>query len=115
MRDIALDLELLNLEISGDAAVALHIRRAYYLDSGLLLAVEERHQLVILALLDWIVFVIVALSAANRQAQKNCARGCHTVEQGLDAVLLLVNAAFLVDHGVAMEAGGDFLIKRGVR
>ncbi len=115
LRDVAFDLQLLHLEIGGDAAVAFHILRAYHFDSGLLLAIEERHELVILALLDGIVFVIVALGAADRQAQKDRARGGHAVEQRLDAVLLLIHAAFLVDHGVAMEAGGDFLIERGVR
>ena len=74
--------------------------------------VEEGEELVILALRDRIELVVVALAAADRQAQEDDAGGVDAIDDRLDAELLEVDAAFLVDLRVAVEAGGDLLLER---
>ena len=69
--------------------------------------VEEREQLIELALRDRIVLVIVAAGAAHRQPQKRRAGRADPIDHGLDAKLLRVGAPFLVDQRVAVKARGD--------
>jgi hypothetical protein len=47
--------------------------------------------------------------AGQGQAEQGGAGGVDAVDHGLDAELLRVDAALLVDLGVAVEAGGDAL------
>src|SRR5208282_1205397 len=61
--------------------------------------VEESEELVIVALRERIVLVVVALGASDRQSQKDRARGIDPVHDRLDAELLDVDPAFLVDLG----------------
>ena len=65
-------------------------------------------------MLDGIEFVVVALGAADGEAEPDGAGGGDAIEDAVDAELFFVDAAFLVDLGVAMEAGGDFLAFGGV-
>ena len=58
--------------------------------------------------------MVVAARAADRQAQKGRSGRADAVNHGLDAVLLVVDAAFLIDHRVAVKAGGDQLLLRRV-
>ena len=81
---------------------------------GLVSAVEEGEELVILFLCQGIVFMTMALRALNRQAEDSLADGVHPVEHRFHAELLGVDAPFLVDHRVAQESGRDDLILRGV-
>ena len=69
--------------------------------------VEEGEQPIILLLRERVELVVVALGALDGQAQDALADGVHAVEHGLHAELLGIDAAFLVDHRVAQEAGGD--------
>ena len=81
---------------------------------GLMRVIEEGEHPVILFLRDRVVLVGVALGALDGQAENALADGVHAVEHRLHAELLGIDAALLVDHGVAEEAGGDLLVLRGV-
>ena len=54
--------------------------------------------------------MIVAAGAAERQPEKGGAGGGHAVHHRFHAILLEIDAAFVVAGRVAMEAGGDQLI-----
>jgi hypothetical protein len=82
------------------------------LHRGLVLVVQEGEELVVLLLLDGIELVVVALRAADGEAEPDGAGRRHAVEDAVDAELLLVDAALLIDLRVAMEAGGDLLRSR---
>ena len=74
--------------------------------------VQEGEHPVVLFLRERVELVVVALGALDRQAEDALADGVHAVEHRLHAELLGVDAAFLVDHRVAQEAGGDELVLR---
>ena len=57
----------------------------------------------------------VALGAGRGQAEPGCACGAHPIDHRQIPKLKRVDAAFLVDHRVAMEAGGDDVIDRRFR
>src|SRR5262249_5697617 len=78
-------------------------------------AVEEGEELVVLALAQRIVLVIVALAAADGHAEPDLAGGVDAIDAGLDAALLLIDAAFLGGQRVAVDAVGDLLSQRGAR
>ena len=59
--------------------------------------------------------MVVALRAADGQAEPDRARRADAIEDAVDAELLHVDAAFLVGGRVAMEARGDALRFAGVR
>ena len=73
--------------------------------------VEDREELVVFAVLDRVEFVVVTLCATDGEAEKRGAKRAHAIHHRLDAKLLGVDAAFLVDLGVAVEAGGNFLVR----
>ena len=77
--------------------------------------IEEGVELVILLGRERIVFVVVALAAAEGGAHPDRHGGVDAIDDRLVAELLIVGAAFGVGHGVAMETGGDFLLQRRVR
>ena len=77
--------------------------------------IEERGELVILALSEWIKFMVVATTAIERQAKPNRAHGLGHVEHIIDAILLGDAAALAIDHVVAVEAGGQNLFVRRIR
>ena len=77
--------------------------------------VEVGEDLVKLLLGDRVELVIVAARAAERQPEKCGAGGGHAVHDRLHAVLLEIDAAFIVARRIAMEAGGDQLIHGRVR
>ena len=79
------------------------------LQRRLVLIVEEGEEAVVFLLLDGVELVVVALGAADGQAEPDVAGGGHAVEDAVDAELFLVDAALLVDLRVAMETGGDAL------
>ena len=76
--------------------------------------IEEGEQLVVLALGNRVVLVVVAARASDRQAQKDRAGRADPVDYRFDPELLVVDAAFLVERRIAVEAGGDLLLHRGV-
>jgi hypothetical protein len=71
--------------------------------------VEECKQLIIFALAYGIKFVVVALGAADGQAKKDRPGRVDPVDNRFDPELLQVNAAFLIDQGIAVKATGDLL------
>ena len=76
--------------------------------------VEEGEQAVILGLRDGIELVRVALRALEGQTERAFADDIHAVEHRLHAELFRDDRAFLVDHAVAEETGGDELGLRAV-
>ena len=82
---------------------------------GLLGVVQEGHQLVVLAMLDRVVFVRVALGAADSQAQPRGAGGGHPVGHRMETELQRIDAALLIEHRVAVESRGDELVSRRIR
>src|SRR4030095_1140479 len=77
--------------------------------------VEKRVELEVLALRDRIVLVGVALSAPESEAEKRQAGRIDAVNDGLVPDLLLVRAALVIDHRVAMEPRRDELLPPGSR
>src|SRR5439155_10718587 len=75
----------------------------------------ERVEPVVLALREWVEFVVVALRAPKGEPKECRAGGVHAIDHRLDAKLLWVNAALLVDLRIAMEAGGNLLFESRLR
>ena len=57
--------------------------------------------------------MVVALGAADRQAEEDRAGRVDPIDDRLDAELLDVDAAFLVDRRIAVKPGGDPRCQRG--
>ena len=86
-----------------------------HFDERLVIVVQEREELEVLALQKGIVFVVVALAAIDGEAEPRFAYGVHAVNHRFGAELLGLDAAFLVEHRVAQKTGRDALVKRRVR
>ena len=82
---------------------------------GFVLIVEEGEQPIIVLLRNRVELVVVALRARDGEAKKRGSGGRQAVHDGFDAELFRVDAAFLIDLGVAVKSGGDFLIEGCVR
>ena len=78
-------------------------------------AVEEGREGVVVGLGDGVEFMGVALRAAQGHAQPGGAHGVHSVEDVVDAGFLGITTAFAVGHVVALEAGRELLLGRGIR
>ena len=72
--------------------------------------VEERVHLIELALRNGVELVIVTASASQRESEE--CRSCRSdaIHDCVDAVLLEIDAAFLIDHRVAVKSRRDQLI-----
>ena len=81
-----------------------------FLDTG-----KEGEELVILLVRDRVVLVRVALGTAKRQAHPGLAEGVGAVDVVANHKLFRVGAALLVEAGVAVEPGRDFLLVGRVR
>ena len=90
-----------------------YLRSASLSTSSTLL--KNGEHLIELALRDRIELVIVAARAAERQPEERPRRWWRRDRHRLYAILLEVDAAFVVAGRVAMEAGGDQLIDSGIR
>ena len=75
---------------------------------------EEGVEPVEILLRQRIVFVIVAARAVHGQPQPDGRGGLDAVGAIFGEKFLRNNAAFLVDHVVAVKSRGDFLVKRGI-
>ena len=62
-----------------------------------------------------VVFVGVALRAVKCEPHPRRARDPDAVDHRVEAVFLRVDAALLVEHGVSVKTGGDFVGGGGVR
>ena len=78
-------------------------------------AIEEGREGVVVGLGDGVELMGVALRAAEGHAQPRGAHGVHAIEHVIDARFFGVTAAFAVGHVVALEAGRELLLRRGVR
>ena len=103
------------IDLRSDRLSSGQVRRRGDLEFGLIRVVEEGEELVVVALSDRVVLVVVALGAADRQAEKDGARGVDAVDDRLDPELLDVDPPFLVDLRIAVEPGGDPRGERGFR
>src|SRR5437879_332081 len=81
------------------------------LDGG----VEESQEPVVFLLSDRVELVVVTLRAPESQSKESRAGGVDPVHDRFDAKLLRVDAAFLIDLRVAMEAGRDLLVESRLR
>ena len=77
--------------------------------------VKEGEEAVEVLLRDGVVLVIVAAPATHRHAQPDGGGGVEAVDDVLGLVLLGDRAALVVDHVVAVEAGGNQLLAGRVR
>ena len=77
--------------------------------------VEEGVEAVVIADRDRIVFVRVALSAADGEAHPHAAGGVHAVGEVLKTRLLLVHTRLGVQRSIAMETAGGELCERRLR
>ena len=59
--------------------------------------------------------MVVALGAGNRQTEECFTDRVHAIDHSLDAKLLRLDPAFLVQHRIAQKAGSDPLLQRGIR
>ena len=76
--------------------------------------IEEGVELEVLVDRDGIKLVRVALGAGHRGAHPHRKGGVHPVDDGGVAEFLVVGAAFVLRHRVAMKRGCDELIVRGI-
>ena len=83
--------------------------------AALLDVVEEREELIELALRDGVVFVVVAAAAVEGQPEPRRAGCLDAVDDRLNAPLLRDESALAVDPVVAIEAGGNELALRRLR
>ena len=77
--------------------------------------VEERIHLEELALRNGIELVIVAAGASQGESEERRPCRADAIDDRVDAVLLEIDSALLIDHRVAMEAGRDQLVVGRVR
>src|SRR5262245_61983213 len=110
-----LELVLDGCKCLADLLATCLVGRREYFEIRLVAAVQQRKELEILALTDRVEFVIVALAAADREAEPNCAGRVYAIDDRFNSELFQVDPAFLVDHRVAMESRGDELLCRRVR
>src|SRR4051812_38727001 len=90
-------------------AVLLVRQRRWQID--FVVAVEEREELVIVALRERVVLVVVTLGAAESRSEEDLGGRVDAIDDGLDAELFLVHAAFLVRQRIAVEAGSGLLLE----
>ncbi len=77
--------------------------------------IVEREKLVVLLLRERVELVVVALSAGERRAEPHRRGGVHPIEESLEPGLFVVDAAFLIEKGVAVKSGRDSLFGRRLR
>ena len=119
---ISFSIEILFEFLFGDLSLFLHIVGCFQFTGNLECAaqrflpvavvdslVEEGEELVVFALFDRIELMVVALSAANGESEKSSGGGVDAVDDRFNAELFGIDAAFLVDLGVAMETSGNLL------
>ena len=76
--------------------------------------VEEGEEAVVVLLRDGVELVIVAAGAAHGEAHEDVGSGVDAVGHIFHLILFGDRAAFVIDHVVAVEAAGEFLLDGGV-
>ena len=82
---------------------------------GVLALIEQGEEAVVIDLGDRIVLVRVTLGAADGEAHPDLHRRVHAILHRGHAEFLVVRAAFVIGHRVAMKGGGDLLILGRIR
>src|SRR3954453_17218104 len=81
---------------------------------GIFAIVKEGKHPVVLVMADWIELMRVTLGTTERKPQPHNAGCINAIDHSLDAKLLGVRAAFLIDQRVTMKSGGNELLSRWV-
>ncbi len=76
--------------------------------------VHKRHHLEVRMMRHRIKLMCMTLSATQRKPQPCGGRRIHPIHNRMKTKLQRINAAFFIDHGVAMKTSGDPLRARGV-
>ena len=84
------------------------------LHAGVGRLIEVSEEAIVIALRDRVVLMVVALSTLHRQAEPHERRRLHAIDRIFHAKLFGDRPAFVGRGVVAVEAGGDLLIARGV-
>ena len=92
-----------------------NVRFIGQLQSRFFSVVEERHQLIILAMRNRIVLVRVTLSTPRGKPQPGGPRRGNSISHRMKSKLQRIDAAFFVQHRVAMKPGGNSLGHRRIR
>ena len=95
------------VDLAADLLASRDLLRRGELELGLIHVVEEGKELIVLTLRDGIVLVIVALGAADGQAEEDRSGGIDPIDDRIDPELLDVDSSLLVDQRIAMEPRGD--------
>ena len=77
--------------------------------------VKQRHHRIVIGVQDRVILVCMALGAVEREAHPRSAGSADAVDHGVETVFVRINAAFFVEHRVAMKARGDEVVGRGAR
>ena len=88
--------------------------KSFDFEGGFVLIVEKSKQAVVVAVGNGVELVVMTLGAADAQAEQGRTGGGDSVEDRFDAELFRIDTAFLVDLGVAVEAGGCALSHGGL-
>ena len=99
------ELLLLLADLPGQLVPQALLGRAVGDHRRFMVVVQEGEEPVVLLLRHGVVLVIVALGALDGDAQHRLADAVHAVDQAVDAELLGVRTALLVEHRVAQEPG----------
>ena len=75
---------------------------------------KNAEELIVLLLCEGIIFVIVALRAPECCAEPNRGRGIRAVDERFPIGFFLIDATFLVEHGIAVEASCYLLFHAGI-
>ena len=94
---------------------AFRLRRGRQLQFRFVGVVHEREEAEVLRVRDRVELVRVALGTAHREPEPDGAGHVRAIDHGVVAELERVDAAFFVQHRVAVESGGDDLLAGGVR
>ena len=77
--------------------------------------VHKRHHLEVRMMRHRIKLMCMTLSATQRKPQPCGRRRIYPIHNRMKTKLQRINAAFFIDHGIAMKTSGDPLRARGVR
>src|SRR6185503_4865964 len=66
---------------------------------------------VVIVMSNRVVLMRMTLRAGHREAKPSGCRGCDTVLHGFGPIFLVITATLIVDLGIAIEPGGNFLFE----
>lgn len=64
--------------------------------------IQQRHGAVVIGVQDGIIFMSVALATVHGQGDPRGAGDTDAVHHGIEAILIRIDAALFIEHGVAM-------------